>query len=126
MLDYIRNCYARWQALREIASLRDRDIEDIGLDRATLEDIAHLPEDVPDRMVAMAGVHGLRAEDLRSDWGRYLDLVRTCGHCRVRARCGRTLAATWGPSPEGVRFCPNAQAYAALAAGPKAGARLHA
>jgi hypothetical protein len=116
MFDRIKALVDRWHDLREVESLTDRDLEDLGMSRAQVLHFTRMPYDVADRVAHMAAVFGLTEDELQKDYGAYLDLLDTCGGCTERGPCARILASGQA-SPDRCLFCPNAPAFAAAAAG---------
>lgn len=115
MFDRLHTMFARWRTLKEVEALEERDLEDMGLSREQVEDFACMPEDVPDRIEAMARLFGLGAAQLRADYPTYLELVHDCGHCAERRLCARILVRA-DATPAAAAFCPNAHTYAAMSA----------
>lgn len=114
MFDRIKELMARWHAMREVDSMTDRDLDDLGMTRSQVNRFVRLPRDVPDRVAAMAEIFGLSAEDVKADHGRYLDLLDTCGTCGHRGACKRMLDGDHKHAPDG--FCPNAAEFRDMAA----------
>lgn len=107
---------ARRRELREIEALDDRDLTDIGLDRAALLHLAETDPAVFARMDRMAEVHGLTHEDLQVDRPDFAALARACEDCRAKGQCDHMLA-TPGVRAADTGFCPNHDAYLMMAAG---------
>lgn len=116
MRERLQAMFARWRSLNEIAALSERDLDDMGMTRDQVQDFAQMPADTTARLVKMASIFGLTEAELRAEYGAWLDLVQTCGHCGVRRECDGVLdhAATAHAGECG--FCPNSAEYAARAA----------
>ncbi len=114
MFDQIKELMARWHAMREVDSMTDRDLDDLGMTRGQVNRFVRMPRDVPDRVAAMAGIFGLSADQIKADHGRYLDLLDTCGTCGHRGACIRRLDGD--PAQAQDRFCPNAAEFRNMAA----------
>lgn len=112
MLEQIRALVTRWRALKEVESLTDRDLMDLGMTRAQVETFARMPLDVADRVTAMATNFGISAADLKTNYPEYLDLLTACGRCHDRAACGLVLAKGELARPSDAAFCPNAPVFA--------------
>lgn len=112
MLSRIRALIDRWQQLKTVEALTDRDLADLGMTRAQVQDFIRMPPDVPDRVARMAAIFGIPEADLKANHAEYLELLGTCAHCRDRAACALTLARGAEARPSEVAFCPNAAIYA--------------
>jgi hypothetical protein len=113
---WVRDWLARSHRAREIESLSDRDVRELGIDRNTLRELASHPADVPERMSRMARVFGVDPAAIHRQRGRGFDMTMTCGLCRDRKACARELFGDAPSSPERCGFCPNAAAFRNLAA----------
>lgn len=111
MFDRIKALIARWQELKEIEALTDRDLADLGMSRAQVEAFARMPHDVPDRVTAMAAIFGLSETDIRADHGRWLELLETCGQCGDRGACALVLERGELSRPHDCSFCLNAGTF---------------
>jgi hypothetical protein len=112
MFDRIRTLLNRLHEAKEVNALTDRDLEDIGISRAQMLDFLRMPEDINERVIAMGAIFGVPAADLKRDYGLWLDLLTTCGHCTDRAACSRALDR--GADPADCGFCGNRAAFADL------------
>ena len=70
MFDRIKALTHRWQDLKEIAQLSQRDLDDLGMTRDQVEAFARMPQDVPDRVRAMV-VEAHRAARLSTEIAVY-------------------------------------------------------
>lgn len=111
MFERIKSLITRWQELKEIDALTERDLADLGMSRAQVEAFARMPHDVPDRVTAMASIFGLSEDEVRADHGRWLELLETCGHCDAREACRRVLDRAELSGPHDCAFCLNAGAF---------------
>jgi len=100
--------------MEEVGRIPDADLTKLGMTRDQLAHFSRLPADTTERLTAMAALFGLTGQELRRDWGSYLDIVDACGHCGARGRCASHLARPVDAGPA-AQFCPNAAAYADLA-----------
>lgn len=115
MWDQFRAHQARKRDLKEIEALTERDLDDLGLNRAQMLALAWLPQDAPDRMAQMAAHYGLDRTALQDDRATFLNLLGTCGTCHDRAACADLLARSGPLSRAETGFCPNAGQFAAMA-----------
>jgi hypothetical protein len=115
MFDRIKALLQRWQEVKEIEALTDRDLDDLGMSRDQIRAFAAMPRDVADRVSAMGAIFGIPAAELRRDHAQWLDLLETCGHCGDRGACAVALAQGDLTHPRDCGFCPNRAAFAALA-----------
>lgn len=116
MLERLRELSARWREIKEVGALSDRDLDDLGMSRAQVEAFVRMPRDTADRMAYMAANFGITEDDLKADYAAYLELLGTCGHCQDRAACAVVLAKGDLARPSDCAFCPNASAFAGMAA----------
>ncbi|MBI1171630.1 DUF1127 domain-containing protein [bacterium] len=116
MFERIKALMERWQDVKEINALTDRDLDDLGMSRDQVQAFARLPHDVADRVKHMAAVFGLSDAELHRDHAAYLELLSTCGTCRERAHCAHVLADAARDLPVDASFCLNAEAFAAQTA----------
>lgn len=114
MLARIRALIDRWQQLKTVDALTDRDLADLGMTRAQVEDFIRMPPDVPNRVARMAAIFGISDAELKANHADYLELLGTCGHCRDRGACALVLARAESARPSEAAFCPNAAQYAAI------------
>lgn len=119
MFERIRQIFDRWHALEELARMSDQDLADLGVTRDQALTLATMPQDVPERLRAMAAIFGLSEDDLHRDHATWLEITETCASCGARPACKRKLEreAVFEGSvlPDEVAFCPNARTYKALA-----------
>lgn len=113
MFDRIKALMHRWQDLKEIAQLSQRDLDDLGMTRDQVEAFARMPQDVPDRVVAMAQIFGLTEAQVRADGDRYHELLHTCGQCKDRRNCSKVLERGALAKPSDAAFCMNKTSFAA-------------
>lgn len=118
MFKPIKALTKRWHDVKEINTLTGRDLDDLGMSRAQVQNFARLPSDVADRVKHRAAVFGLSDAEIHSNHAAYLDLLSTCGTCRDRAQCSHVLAHAGNASPTEAGFCQNASVFAAQAAHP--------
>lgn len=114
MLARIRALIERWQQLKTLDALTDRDLADLGMTRGQVEAFIRMPPDVPDRVARMAAIFGIPEAELKANHTEYLELLGTCAQCRDRGACALVLARGDIARPAEAGFCPNAPAYAAL------------
>ena len=115
MLERLREMLDQWRRVDEIERLSDRDLSELGMGREDLIALARMPGDVRDRVLAMAALHGLSADQVMRDRAEYLGFYQTCGNCHERGHCAEVLASG-AAGAEDCGFCPNAADYAAKAA----------
>jgi hypothetical protein len=113
MFDRIKALMHRWHDLNEIARLSQRELDDLGMTRDQVEAFVRMPEDVPDRVIAMAQIFGLTEAQVRADHDRYHELLYTCGQCKDRKNCGKVLARGALAMPSDAEFCLNKANFAA-------------
>lgn len=98
----------------EISRIGPAELAALGLTRADLSDIAHMPAEQVERMRTMAAVHG--ADDaLRGSPVLQAEVSRTCAQCRANDTCRTALME--GVSAEDCGFCPNHDTFTDLARG---------
>lgn len=115
MFDRIKALIQRWNEVREVEALSDRDLSDLGMSRAQVEAFVRMPHDVPDRVLAMAQIFGLSEAEVMADHGEWLELLSTCGGCRDRAACAMVLERGDLARPQDCSFCLNAHQFEAKA-----------
>ncbi len=111
MFDTIKTLVHRWRDLQEVASLSNRDLDDLGISRDQVEAFVRMPHDVPDRVAAMAQIFGLTPEQIEADHSAYMDLLYTCGRCKDRAACRTVLDRGAVSRPADAAFCLNKTAF---------------
>ena len=111
MLSRIRALIDRYQQLKTVEALSDRDLADLGMTRRQVEDFIRMPPDVPDRVARMAAIFGLSEAEVKANHAEYLELLGTCAQCRDRAACALVLAKWEIARPAEATFCPNAGTY---------------
>ena len=113
MFDRIKALMHRWQNLNEIAHLSQHELDDLGMTRDQVEAFVRMPQDVPDRVIAMAQIFGLTEAQVRADHDRYHDLLYTCGQCKDRKNCSKTLERGALAKPSDAEFCLNKASFVA-------------
>ncbi len=104
--------FDRWRALRDVAQMTDRELEDLGMTRGQMADLMRMPADSAERMLKMAAVFGLTEDEVKAHHDEYMELLGTCGTCGARGPCARTLANPGADAAEQAsHFCPNAGVY---------------
>ncbi len=111
MFDSIKTLVQRWRDLKEVASLTDRDLADLGMGRDQVEAFVRMPHDVPDRVAAMAEIFGLSQDQIKADHDSYVDLLYTCGQCKDRNACRLVLKRGELSRPADAEFCLNKTAF---------------
>ncbi|MBD1204897.1 MAG: DUF1127 domain-containing protein [Rhodobacteraceae bacterium] len=111
MLARIRALIDRWQQLKTLDALTDRDLADLGMTRGQVEAFIRMPPDVPDRVARMASIFGITDSDLKANHAAYLELLGTCAQCRDRGACSLVLARGDVARPSEAAFCPNARLF---------------
>ncbi len=115
MFERIKTLIERWNEVREVNALTDRDLDDLGMSRAQVEAFVRMPYDVPDRVVAMAHIFGLSEEEVKADHAEWLELLETCGTCQDRGACKLVLERGDLSRPHECTFCLNAHQFEAKA-----------
>jgi hypothetical protein len=115
MLDRIRALIHRLQDVAEINALTDREISDLGMSRDQVLDFLRMPQDITERVTAMAAIFGVPEAALRRDHAQWVELLATCGHCADRGACARVLAKGSAAVGADAPFCGNGPAFAELA-----------
>ncbi len=115
MFDRIKALLHRWQEVKEVEALSDRDLADLGITRDQLRTFLTLPRDVGDRVAAMGAIFGVPEADLKRDQALWRDLLEVCGHCADRGACGVAMAHGDLTGPGDCGFCPNRSSFSALA-----------
>lgn len=108
MFDRIKALITRWHDLRDVDALSDRDLADLGMSRAQVTAFARMPQDVPDRVLAMARIFGLDEVAVKANHAEWLQLLETCGPCQDRGACALVLERGDLARPRECGFCRNA------------------
>lgn len=114
MFERIRALIARWQELKEVDSLSDRDLDDLGMTRDQVRAFALMPEDVQDRVTAMGRIFGISEADLKRDHAMWIELLESCGQCYDRGACGLALAQSDLTRAADCGFCRNRDNFTAM------------
>ena len=115
MFNRIKTLIDRWNEVREVGALSDRDLDDLGMSRSQVEAFVRMPHDVPDRVVAMARIFGLDEAEVKANHAEWLELLETCGSCHDREACKLALDRGDLSRPQDCAFCLNAHAFDAKA-----------
>ncbi|MDE3027726.1 MAG: DUF1127 domain-containing protein [Paracoccaceae bacterium] len=115
MFELLKEKLAQAREVREIEAMDPRELDEIGLSRDDLINIAETPNAVCRRMEAMAAVHGIDAETMNQNRVDYGQLLAKCRHCGQTAHCADFLGDA-NVAGDGAEFCPNHSDYVALAA----------
>ena len=113
MFDRIKALKHRWQDLKQIAQLDQRDLDDLGMTRDQIQAFVRMPQDVPDRVVAMAQIFGLTEAQVRADHDRYHEFLHARGQCKDRKNCGKVLERGALAQPSDAEFCLNKSSFTA-------------
>ncbi len=111
MFDRIKTLIERWNEVREVEALSQRDLADLGMSRSQVEAFVRMPHDVPDRVVAMARIFGLDENDVKANHAEWLELLQTCGTCKERGACSFVLDRSHLSHPQDCSFCLNAHRF---------------
>lgn len=115
MFDRIRSLIHRLHEVTEADALSDRDLTDLGISRDQLLAFLRMPQDITERVTAMAAIFGVPEADLKRDYPQWIDLLTTCGHCADRGACRKVLDKGTTARPEEASFCGNRAVFADLA-----------
>jgi len=115
MFDRIKSLIDRWNEVREVNALTDRDLSDLGMSRGQVEAFVRMPHDVPDRVLAMAEIFGLSETEVKANHAEWLELLETCGTCHDRGACKLVLERGELSRPSDCAFCLNAHTFDAKA-----------
>ena len=108
---FIAEKFHRSQALGELATLTDRQLEDIGLQRGEL--VLAGAAEPPERVGMMASRLGIDGESFEARRPLLNQMVKRCAVCRTKVLCAWWLAE--GGDQHAYReFCPNAGAFVEL------------
>lgn len=110
MLARIRALIDRWQQIKTVEALTDRDLSDLGMTRAQILAFIRMPSDVPERVARMAARFAIPETDLTSDHALYLELLGTCATCTERSACAHLLLGSSTTTGDAT-LCPNAPHY---------------
>lgn len=116
MFTLLKTLLVRRRARHEVQTLTHRDLCDLDLTRTELLDFLAMPEDTPDRLAAMADLLGVPQIRFQATRQGYREMLRACGACRNRARCGAILTRGTPAREEAIEVCPVAMACLALTA----------
>jgi Family of unknown function (DUF6455) len=111
MFERIKSVLENLRRLKEVETLTDRDLDDLGMSRDQVLRFLQMPADIADRVRHMAQVFGLSEQEVQRDHGAYVALLETCGTCTERAACSHVLALGDEARPDLCRFCLNAPAF---------------
>ena len=111
MFDRIKALISRWNELREVGEMSDRELADLGMSRTQVEAFVRMPQDVPDRVLAMAEIFGLSQTEVQADHAEWMALLETCGTCHDRSACKHVLERGALSRPADCSFCLNAHSF---------------
>jgi len=111
MFDRIKALIEKWQDLKEIDAMSDRDLDDLGMSRSQVRRFAQMPGDIGERVTHMAAIFGISEADLKRDYPAYIELLESCGDCTTRKECSHILALGDAATPGQCSFCRNARAF---------------
>ena len=114
MFDRIKTLLERWHEIREVETMSDRDIEDLGLTRDQLAHFVRMPSDIEDRVTHMAAVFGLSEVEVSANHAQWVELLEVCGGCTDRVACAHVLAKGADAHPADCSFCRNRASFEAL------------
>jgi hypothetical protein len=106
------------RAVREVDTLSERDLHELGLSRDEARAFARIPPEVTARVARMASVYGLGADDIQHDIPGYRALVAACATCGRAGECRDRLEDAARLTPADMAFCPNAATFGRLASSP--------
>lgn len=115
MFDRIRSLIQRLHDVTEADALTDRDLHDLGISRDQLLDFLRMPQDITERVTAMAAIFGVPPQDLKRNYPQWIDVLTTCGHCADRGACRKLLDKGTAALPDEAGFCGNRAVFADLA-----------
>lgn len=115
MFERIKALIHRWDDIREVSTLTDRDLDDLGMTREQLEAFVRMPHDINDRVTAMAAIFDVPETVLRRDQDQWLNLLHTCGTCKERGACKHVLERGARSRAKDAEFCLNAGDFAQMA-----------
>lgn len=122
MFERFKALRARLRDLAEVEELRESDLADLGLSRDQMRALVAIPQDVSDRMTAMAAVFGITPAELAADRGDFVDMLCNCNSCKSQGACKRELAKGAAADPANTGFCVNHDSFADMAQRPTASA----
>ncbi|HEY9037990.1 MAG TPA: DUF6455 family protein [Roseovarius sp.] len=106
MLDYFKTFRDRMWSSREIDSLDERLLEDIGISRFGLRNLSSTSKLVMRRLMAMSTRQNVDESALLGDLQNLSVVVERCKNCRKTRACAKYLAAQ-SVSPDEATFCRN-------------------
>jgi hypothetical protein len=110
----IRKTWRDWRRTEaEVAAFPAAELDGLGLTRAALRAVAHMPAAQADRMEQVAELFGIAPWTLAGLPALRSDAAVTCAQCRVQASCHREMTAPRGTSAARMAFCPNAPRFQA-------------
>lgn len=116
MFERLKVLVGHWHQMKEVESLTERDLDDLGMSREQVNAFVRMPHDVPDRVAAMGQIFGLTEHQLRLHHDEYTSLLYTCGGCKERGACALVLERGELSRPADADFCLNKAAFKAQAA----------
>jgi hypothetical protein len=114
MFDRIRSLIHRLHEVTEADALSDRDLTDLGINRDQLLAFLRMPQDITERVTAMAAIFGVPQAELKRNYPQWIDILTTCGHCSDRTACRKVLDKGSAARPEEAPFCGNREVFADL------------
>ena len=111
----LRDFLIQERSRAEIDAMTDKEVSDLGLDRSDLYSFAAARPQMRMQMLRMAEKFGLEEEDVSRPRWRALETVHACRTCTRPEACFGYLTGH-GDGSFGPADCPNAAAYAEIAA----------
>lgn len=115
MFERFKALRERMRDLAEVEELRESDLADLGLSREQMRALVMIPQDVGDRMTAMAAVFGITPDQLTVDRSEYVNMLCNCAQCKSRGECATELAKGAAADPDNTAFCVNHDNFADMA-----------
>ncbi len=112
MLERYKSMLNRWRDGKAADALTERDLADLGMSRDQVLNFLRMPQDVPERLVAMGKIFGLTERQLKTDHGTWIERLEVCGACADRSKCARVIGRGTDARPDDAAFCPNASGFA--------------
>lgn len=106
MLDYLKTVRDRMRSNREIDSLDDRVLMELGISRYALRKLSATSQTVMRRFTAMSSRQNVAPTALSSDMQNMSVLVERCRNCGNTRACAEFLDDS-SVGSERAAFCPN-------------------
>lgn len=106
VMGFLKTFRDRTRSTREIDSLGDNVLADLGISRAGLQKLSSTSQVVMRRFAAMSTRQGVEPADIKGDLQDFSVLVERCKNCGETRACAKFLADS-SVGADQAAFCPN-------------------